>query len=138
MGIYYLENCEHRKLIDLMQNFNSKEIEVVKYARENIEDLTANNIELITGGYYYNRIWATALLEITSDDIRYENFVQDMTPYTVETAINNPEKKYIVQVVIEEQQGLEAYRKDLEEVKKMDEIEILFENENGFVAKINR
>lgn len=138
VGIYYLENCEHRKLIDLMQNFNSKEIEVVKYARENIEDLTANNIELITGGYYYNRIWATALLEITSDDIRYENFVQDMTPYTVETAINNPEKKYIVQVVIEEQQGLEAYRKDLEEVKKMDEIEILFENENGFVAKINR
>ena len=61
-----------------------------------------------------------------------------MTPYTVETAINNPEKKYIVQVVIEEKQGLEAYRKDLEKVKKMNEIEILFENENGFVAKINR
>ncbi len=138
VGIYYLENCEHRKLIDLTQNFNSKEIELVKYARENIEDLTANNIELITGGYYYNRIWATALLEITSDDIKYENFVQDMTPYTVETAINNPEKKYIVQVVIEEKQGLEAYRKDLEKVKKMNEIEILFENENGFVAKINR
>lgn len=137
-GIYYLENCEHRKLIDLTQNFNSKEIELALYARENIEDLTANNIELITGGYYYNRIWATALLEITSDDIKYENFVQDMTPYTVENAIQNPEKKYIVQVVIEEKQGLDAYKKDLEKVKKMQEIEILFENENGFVAKINR
>ncbi len=138
VGIYYLENCEHRKLIDLMQNFNSNEIEIVKYARENIEDLTANNIELLTGGYYYNRIWATALLEITSDDIKYENFVQDMTPYTVETAISNPEKKYIVQTVIEEQTELNKYKEELKEIKQMDEIEILFENENGFVAKINR
>ena len=76
--------------------------------------------------------------EWTSDDIKYENFVQDMTPYTVETAISNPEKKYIVQTVIEEQTELNKYKEELKEIKQMDEIEILFENENGFVAKINR
>ena len=61
-----------------------------------------------------------------------------MTPYTVETAISNPEKKYIVQTVIEEQTELNKYKEELKEIKQMDEIEILFENENGFVAKINR
>ena len=130
-------NTEFRKLIDLNNNFNANEIKVVKYARENIPDLTANNIELINNGYY-TRIWATALLEISSSDIKYEKFVQDTKKYTVETALENKEKKYIVQVVSKEQTQLDEYNKTLKEIKQMEEIEILYENENGFVAKINR
>ena len=137
VGMYYTENTEFRKLIDLNNNFNANEIKVVKYARENIPDLTANNIELINNGYY-TRIWATALLEISSSDIKYEKFVQDTKKYTVETALENKEKKYIVQVVSKEQTQLDEYNKTLKEIKQMEEIEILYENENGFVAKINR
>lgn len=136
VGIYYSENCENRKLIDLTQNFNKNEIELILFARENLNDLDADNIELITGGYYYCRIWATAMLEITTDSMPYQNFIQDNTLYTVEDALNDESKKYIVKLVSNDQTELDKYNEELKETKQLNEVEILFENENGFVAKI--
>lgn len=137
VGIYYTENTEFRKLIDLNNNLNANEIKIVNYARENISDLNADNIQLITSGYY-TRIWTTAMLEISSDNISYEEFVQDTKKHTVEEALKDESKKYIVQVVSKEQTQLDEYNKNLKEFKDIEQIEIVYENENGFVAKINR
>ncbi len=137
VGIYYIENCEYRKLIDLNNNFNSNEIELTTYARENLKDMTVENTELITEGYF-TRIWATAMLEFSSKDIPYQNVVQDTNIYTVDDAVKDNEKKYIVKLVSKDQTKLNEYNEVIQNVKKMNNIEILKENDNGFVAKINR
>ena len=137
VGIYYIENCEYRKLIDLNNNFNNNEIELATYARENLKDMTVENTELITEGYY-TRIWATATLEFSSDEIPYQNVVQDTTIYTIDDAVNDETKKYIVKLVSKDRTKLDEYKEVIEQVKSIDNIEILKENDNGFVAKINR
>lgn len=137
VGIYYTENCDHRNLIDLESNFNKGEIELAKYARNNIEDLSADNIMLMTSGYF-NRIWATAMLEITSDNMPYQNFVQDSLPYTYEDGLKDQSKKYLVRLVWNELQRQNAYKEEIKQIRENENIEILFENENGYVAKIKR
>lgn len=136
VGIYFDANCNYRKLIDMASTFNDGSVELALWARDNIEDISADNIMLMVDGYF-NRIWATALMEITSDKIPYQNFVQDPNyNYTVEDALSNPENKYIVKCVWDEQQRQNAYKEEIKEIREMDEIEILFENENGYVAQI--
>ena len=138
IGIYYDENCNYRKLIDMTSNFNKGSIEVALWARDNIEDLSADNIILMTDGYY-NRIWATAMLEITSDKLPYQKFVQDANyEYTVQDGLKDPERKYLVKCVWNEQQRQDAYKEEITEIREMENIEILFENENGYVAQIKR
>ena len=138
VGIYYDENCNYRKLIDMTSNFNKGSVEVALWARDNIKDLSADNIILMTDGYY-NRIWATAMLEITSDKLPYQRFVQDANyVYTVQDGLKDPERKYLVKCVWDEQQRQNAYKEEIKEIREMENIEILFENENGYVAKIKR
>lgn len=138
VGIYYDENCNYRKLIDMTSNFNKGSVEIAIWARDNIEDLSADNIILMTDGYY-NRIWATAMLEITSDKLPYQKFVQDANyVYTVQDGLKDSERKYLVKCVWDEQQRQNAYKEEIKEIREMDNIEILYENENGYVAKINR
>ena len=103
---------------------------------DNLEDLSADNIILMTDGYY-NRIWATAMMEITSNKLPYQNFVQDANyPYSVKDGLENPDRKYLVKFVWDEMQRQEAYKEEIKEIREMEEIEILFENENGYIAKI--
>ena len=136
VGIYYDENCDRRKRIDMMSSFNDGSAEVALWARDNVEDLSADNIMLMVDGYF-NRIWATAMTEITSNKIPYQNFVQDPNyNYTVEDAQNDPNIKYIVKCVWDETQRQNAYKEEIKELREMEEIEILFENENGYVAEI--
>ena len=136
VGIYYDENCDRRKRIDMMSSFNDGSVEVALWARDNVEDLSADNIMLMVEGYF-NKIWATSMIEITSEKLPYQNFVQDPNyNYTVEDAQNDPNIKYIVKVVWDESQRQNAFKEEMKEIREMDEIEILFENENGYVAKI--
>lgn len=136
VGIYYTENCERRKLLDMTSTFNAGSVDIALWARDNIGDLNADNIILMTDGYY-NRIWATAMLEITSNKLPYQNFIQDANyPYSVKDGLENPEKKYLVKFVWDEMQRQNLYKEEIEEIREMDDIEILFENENGYVAKI--
>lgn len=137
VGMYYSENCEYRKLIDLTQNFNSNEIELSVFARENLEDMTVENTELITEGYY-TRIWATAMLEFSSEKVKYQDVIQDTKLYTVDDALNDNDKKYIVKLVSKDAESMKRYNEELDDVKENENIEVLFENANGFVAKINR
>ena len=137
VGMYYIENCEHRKQIDLEQNFNANELKLARYAKENLKDMNVENTELITMDYY-PRVWAVAVLEYKSDTgIPYEKVIQDTTIYTVEDALKDPDKKYIVKLVSKHQDRLEAYNELMKEVRNNKQIEILYENDNGFVAKIN-
>lgn len=136
VGIYFEENCDRRKRIDMNNSFNSNEVDVALYARENLKDMTVENTHLITDGWYYSRIWATAMLEISSNKIPYQNVVQDTTLYTIQNAFENPEKKYIIEFTNNESNAKNQYKANLEEAKQNSRIEILFENENGFVAKI--
>lgn len=136
VGIYFDENCNYRKLIDMTSSLNKGSVDLTLWARYNLDDLSADNITLMTDGYY-NRIWATAMMEITSDTMPYQNFVQDASyVYTVEDGLKDPSKKYLVKLVWDEQQRQKEYQEQIEEIRKIENIEILFENENGFVAQI--
>ncbi len=137
VGIYYEENCNNRKLVDLTQNLNSNQIKLIKYARENFKDMTVENTELMTKGYYA-RIWSTAMLEFSSEKVEYGKVVQDTNIYTLKNALEDNEKKYIVKLVSRDANDLKEYQEELENVKQTENVEILLENENGYVAKINR
>lgn len=136
VGLYFSENCDFRKLVDLNHNFNKNELKLTEYARENLKDMTVENTELCTMDYY-PRVWAVATLEYKSEKgTPYENVIQDTTIYTVEDALKDKDKKYIIKLVSKHQDRLDAYKELIEEVRNNDKIEILYENENGFVAKI--
>ena len=136
VGIYFDSNCNYRKLLDMTSTFNDGSVELALWARDNVEDLSADNIILMTDGYY-NRIWATAMMEITSNKLPYQSFVQDANyPYSIKDGLENPDRKYLVKFVWDEMQRQEAYKEEIKEIREMEEIEILFENENGYVAKI--
>ena len=138
VGLYFAENCDFRKLVDLNQNFNVNELELTNYARENLKDMNVENTELLTMDYY-PRVWAVATLEYKSENgTPYENVIQDTTIYTVDDALKDESKKYIIKLVSKHQDRLEAYNELIKEVRNNDKIEILYENTNGFVAKINR
>ena len=134
--MYYDENCDKRKLVDLTSSFTKQELEVVDFARENIPDLTADNLEL-TVTHNFHRIWATAILEIDGS-IPYEKFIQDMTPYNLKMALKDEDKKYFIQLANKEQGQVDALNATKKELKASDLVEVLFENDYGIVAKINR
>ena len=88
---------------------------------------------------YYPRVWAVATLEYKSEKgTPYENVIQDTHIYTVEDALKDKDKKYIIKLVSRDQTRLNDYNELIKEVRNNDQIEILYENANGFVAKINR
>ncbi len=137
VGIYFDQNCDLRKLCDLNQNFNKNEIELATYARENLKDMTVENTCLMTQDYY-PRIWAVAVTEINSSECEYGNVTQDGHIYTLEDALENENNKYMIKLVSNDATRLEEYKDVLKEVKQNDNIKILLENENGFVAEIIR
>ena len=132
VGIYYTENCFWRKAIDANQNFSKEQLELVRNARENFKDMTADNTQFIAT-HYYHRIWLTALTEVDSDKMKYRDITEDNHGYKIEECILDTEKKYIICIfnAPEEKENLEKYRNS-------DEIEIIYENERGYVAEINR
>lgn len=137
VGIYYDQNCFWRKSYDLHQGLNKNEIELSIYARENLKDMRVENTCLMTEEYH-PRIWAVAITELNSPDCKYENVVQDTHIYNMKDALENEDNKYIIKLVSNDASKLEEYKEFLKEVKEMDNIKILLENDNGFVAEIIR
>ncbi len=137
VGMYYWENCYWRKQVDLTQNFNKNNIELAVFARENLKDMRVENTCLITKDYY-PRMWLTAVTEINSSECGYEDVTQDTHIYNIKDALENENNKYIIQIVSNEQPWQISYKETLKEIKQMDNIRILLENENGYVAEIIR
>lgn len=134
VGIYYTENCFWRKAVDATQNFKKEQIEIARQAKENFEDMTADNTELITV-HYYDRIWLTAYTEIDSDTLRYEQVTQDTDIHSLQEALDDETKKYVICT------GSKDYaftKEELKMYKDSGKIDILFENEYGYALEINR
>lgn len=138
VGIYFEENCDRRNRVELNNSFNSNELDVCLYAKENFKDMDFENTQLMTNGSYFERIWATAVLEISSNELPYQIVVQDTHIYNLEETLENEDKKYIIKISSDELVRMTEYKACLEKAKENEQIEILFENENGFVAKIER
>lgn len=141
VGMYYSENCELRKSLDLTQSFSLNNVLVTKYAKENLSDMTADNTILITGagnpGLYRN-MWAMAMLEYKSDILTFKDVQRAVNKYTVEDAIENPNIKYVIRLDSYEQDKMEECAKSIKEIKEKNLAEIIYSNENGYVAIINR
>ena len=76
------------------------------------------------------------MLEVTTDSKPYQKFIQDTKIYTVEDGLEDENKKYIVQLVSHDQSKKDIFAEQFKEIKESEELEILYSNENGFVAKI--
>lgn len=141
VGIYYDENCNLRKQVDLTSSINKNEIELIKFAKEEFKDLSADNLGLITAVVqesYFERIWACALLEITSDTMTYGDYIQRSHVLTLDEILNDPNIKYIVKLNSNEQDKVDGNQRLLNEARQEEQIEVLKDNKNGFVARINR
>lgn len=128
VGMYYMENAEYRKLVDLTQDFMKGQLEVTRYAREHLEDMTVENTLLVSENYY-DRIWAVATLEYSSDTIPYGKVTQDTKIYSAKDGLDNEDIKYIVNV---------REKDHIDELEKEGKIKVLFENSTGYVAEIVR
>lgn len=125
IGMYYSENCDARGAFLLNLNFKNGQQEISQYVRENLDDATADNTIMITGTYN-ERCWATVTTELSSSKVDYRAVIQNMTMHHFSELSHHPEKKYVVSF-----QG----SKDYDAWQNKDDVEILFQNENGYVAK---
>lgn len=125
IGMYYSENCDARGAFLINLNFKNGQQEIAQFVRENLADATADNTIMITGTYN-ERCWATVTTELSSSKVDYRAVIQDMTMHHFSELSHKPEKKYVVSF-----QG----SKDYEAWQNQDDVEILFQNDNGYVAK---
>lgn len=137
VGMYYIENCEHRKAYDLIHNFNSNNIAITEYARENLEDMTADNTVLFTESFYRTS-WAMATLEYDGQKYDFRHILNTTNQYNIKDSVKSSRIKYMIRLDSSEQGRLEDGKKALEELKQYPNVEVLYSNENGFVAKINK
>lgn len=137
VGMYYSENAEYRKANDLGSNFNSNNILVTKYARENLEDMTADNTILLTQNYYHT-MWAMATLEYDGQNITFNEISNTTNQHNIKEAIANPNIKYIIRLDSRDDNRMLEGKESLQEIIDTEETEVLYSNENGYVAKINR
>lgn len=141
VGMYYTENCDRRKAVDVIQNFNNNNILITKYARENLKDMTADNTILITeGGPHgpYRAMWAMATLEYTSNSLTFRDIIKMIDKYKVDDALKNENIKYIVRLDPKDQTRMQECKEDIKKINENKDAEILYSNENGFVARIHR
>lgn len=124
VGIYFAENCQFKGLINAYNNFAKEQIEVVEFMKT-IDDLTADNITLISGSNY-ERSWTTAIADLRSTEIKYNKIIEDANEYTIQSGLDNENTKYIVRVN-------ESY--DLDEFEDTSSFVVLFKNSRGYVLK---
>lgn len=135
IGLYYDQNCEYRKLLDLNHNINVDNLEILTYAREEIEDMDAINVALLADGIF-NRTWATALLDVDSDEITYNQFIENVHPFPIEDLIKEESHKYLVKIVKKDQARIDEMKAEIERFTNDGNIKVLLSNEHGFVAEI--
>ena len=137
VGMYYIENCEHRKAYDLLYSFTANNIAITNFARENLEDMTADNTVLFTESF--NRtIWAMATLEYTGQKYDFRHILNTTNQYNIKDSVKSSRIKYMIRLDPTEQGKLEEGKAALKELEKYPNVEVLYSNESGFVAKINK
>lgn len=135
VAVYYDQNCEYRKLLDFEHNINTDNLEILTYAREELDDMDAVNLALLADGIF-NRTWSTALLDVDSDEITYNKFIEDCHPYPMEDLIKDESHKYLIKIVKKDQTKIDEMKAEMERFTTDGNIKILLSNEHGFVAEI--
>lgn len=125
VGMYYTENCDARGAFLINLNFKNKEQEIAQYVRENLKDANANNTLMITGTYN-ERCWATVTTELSSNTKGYRDVIQDVRMHHFSEFAYNPKYEYVVSF---------KGNKDYDSWQNKDIVEILFQNEEGYVGK---
>lgn len=125
IGMYYSENCDARGAFLLNLNFKNGEQEIAEFVRTNLNDATADNTLMITGTYN-ERCWATVTTELSSKTKGYRDVIQDVRMHHFSEFMHEPDKKYVVSF---------KGSKDLDSWQNKDDVEILFQNEEGYVGK---
>ena len=138
-GMYYSENSEYRKAYDAIQNFSKENIEITKYARENLDDMTADNTILFTESFY-RTAWAMATLEYESNEGKDFNkdIINKTNQFNIKDSLGDEDVKYIIRLDPKDDNKKKEMKENLEELEEHSNVEILFKNETGYVAKINR
>lgn len=138
VGMYYDEGCEYRKALDVNSNFNVNNILVTKYARENLEDMTADNTIIIAPllPQRYWQMWTIATLEFKSDTLTFREVLKSNPPEDMNDILSDENIKYIVRVDSRDENLMKESKKQAEELNEKDNVEVLYQNENGYVAKI--
>ena len=124
VGIYFEQNYDFKGLIRAFNNLAKEQIEVMEFAKT-IDDLKLDN-SLIISGSNYERAWTLAIADYRSDEIKYNEIIEDATLYTIQDGLDKENVKYIVRVN-------ESY--DLDEFEDKSGFEILFQNSRGYVLK---
>ena len=135
VAVYYDQNCEYRKLLDFEHNINTDNLEILTYAREELDDMDAVNLALLADGIF-NRTWSTALLDVDSDEITYNKFIEDCHPYPMEDLIKDESHKYLIKIVKKDQSKIDEMKAEMDRFTTDGNIKVLLSNEHGFVAEI--
>lgn len=125
IGMYYSENCDKRGDFLVNLNFKNNQQKIAEFVRTNLDDATADNTLLITGTYN-ERCWATVTTELSSENMGYRDVIQDVRMHHFSEFSHQPEKKYVVSF---------KGTKDYDEWQNKEDVEILFRNDEGYVAK---
>ena len=138
VGMYYTEDSEYRKAMDATRSFTKENIEVAEYARENLEDMTADNTVLFTE-FYHRTAWAIAVLEYESDTVDYnKDIINTTNQHNIKRALRDKNIKYIIRLDPVDAGRKAEYEDDLKQIEEKDNMEIIFKNDTGYIAKINR
>ena len=97
--------------------------------------MDAVNLALLADGIF-NRTWATALLDVDSDEITYNRFIEDCHPFSMEDLIRDEEHKYLIKIVKKDQTKMDEMKAEMERFTNDGNIKVLLANEHGFVAEI--
>ena len=119
--------------MDFEHNINTDNLEILTYAREELDDMDAVNLALLADGIF-NRTWSTALLDVDSDEITYNKFIEDCHPYPMEDLIKDESHKYLIKIVKKDQTKIDEMKAEMERFTTDGNIKILLSNEHGFVA----
>ena len=90
-----------------------------------LEDLTVENLILITGSQY-ERTWTTAAADLRSSLVTYQKIIHDPKLYSIDDGMKDPNIKYIIRVN-------ESY--DLDDYKDKSGFDILFKNSRGYILR---
>lgn len=125
IGMYYSENCDARGAFLINLNFKNGQQKIAEFVRDNLEDANTDNTIIITRTYN-ERCWATSVSELESKKVHYSEVIQDVRMHHFSELFHKPDKEYVVCF-----QG----SKDYDTWNSKDDVEILFKNEEGYVAK---
>lgn len=133
VGIYFEQNYDYKGAIFAFDNFAKDQIETAEILKT-MEDVKAENILLITGSNY-ERAWTLAISDLQSDGIKYNEIIEDATPYYLQNGLAKENVKYIVKI------GMTDETADLDEFlahnQEQNQIEVLHKSKRCYIVKKN-